>query len=1432
MAKRVVLAYSGGLDTSVAVQWIGEEWGAEVVALAVDVGQSADDDWDTIRQRALAAGAVEAIVVDVARRVRRAISSLPALRANALYEGKYPLVSALSRPVIVRHLVRAAREHGADAVAHGCTGKGNDQVRFEVSARALAPDLEVLAPVRVWGFTREDSIDYAAAHGIPIRVRKDNPYSIDENLWGRAIECGILEDPWVEPPEEIYAHDARAPPARRTSPSQLVVRLRARRARCRSTATAMPLRELVAGSRARRSARYGWGRIDMVENRRVGIKSREIYECPGSLALILAHADLESITLERDLMREKARLEPRYAELVYDGLWYSPLRARARRLRRRVAGARSPARSACGSSRAAASSPAAAPSTGSTTTSSPPTTPPTRSATRTPPASCASGASASRPCARRQGTARVSDGRMSRTRRPGRSGTGASPRRRPTSCSRSRAASRSTAASRADDLAGSRAHVAMLARVGLLTDEEAAAVTAALDRVEQELADGTFVFAPTDEDIHTAIERRVTELAGRGRRQAPHRPQPQRPGRARPPALPAPRRRAVAVARPRAPGGARRAGPTRRRRRLPAGLHAPAAGPARAPRAPPARALLGASRATSTAGATRSTAPTCRRSAPARSPGRACRSIPTASPRELGFARRFENSLDAVSDRDFVAEALFVAALTQVHLSRLGEEIVLWASEEFGFLRLADAYSTGSSMLPQKKNPDIAELARGGAGRADRRPHRRARHAEGPPALVQPRPAGRQGAAVRRARHLRGARCRAMAGLARHRRVRHRADAGRRRRRGIGRDRPRRAARAAGRAVPGGARGRRRARAPVASSAALALEELVRPSRSLGPDALAAARAGRRRCSAAPRRAARARSRCVHQLAAARARLAEQAPGSTGVTAARRRGRTLPRSFFARDSRELAPRAAQQAARARRPGAGRLAVAHRRGRGVRGSEDPGSHAYRGRTPRNATMFGPPGHLYVYFTYGMHWCANVVGGDDGDGAAPCCCARVRPSRASTSCGRRRRRARRERDLCSGPARLTQALGITGAHDGADLVRGPVRILDDGVPPPRRPGSVDPRRPGPGGATSAVAVVRARRPERQPGRPSAGSVAPWPAPTSPSSCGSCAAGPSTASPRTSCASKLASGRPLRVKLGHRPDRVRHPPRLRGRAAQAPPVPGPRPHRGAHHRRLHRPGRRPDGRSATRPRLSSARRSTRTPRTYLEQVAADPRLRPSERIEVRRNSEWLAAMDMDDVLRLTSRATVARILERNDFAAALRGRRARSRSWSCCTRCSRARTRSRSGPTSSSAAPTSCSTSSWAASSRSRRARTPQVVLTTPLLEGIDGGEKMSKSLGNYVGITEPPGEQFGKLMSHPRRAHAAVLRAHDRLGARPGRGDRRASSSAEPAEPRRGEAPAGPDGRRPLPRRRARAPRRGRVRPGVQGARRSDRRRRST
>jgi argininosuccinate synthase len=317
MPNRVVLAYSGGLDTSVAVRWMIEELGVEVITVAADLGQGGD--WEALQARALGAGAIDAIVVDCREEFARDFVA-PALKANALYENRYPLVSALSRPVIVKHLVAGARAHGADAVAHGCTGKGNDQVRFEVATRALAPDLEVVAPVRNWGMTRADSIEYAARFDIPIKATKSQPYSIDDNLWGRAIECGEMEDPWSRPPEGVWSlTTVRAGEAREITigfDQGVPVSLDGR---------PMALWELiielndVVGS-------YGWGRLDMVENRRVGIKSRETYEAPAALALIMAHVDLESICLERDLFHEKQRLEGRYADLVYDGFWFSPLK--------------------------------------------------------------------------------------------------------------------------------------------------------------------------------------------------------------------------------------------------------------------------------------------------------------------------------------------------------------------------------------------------------------------------------------------------------------------------------------------------------------------------------------------------------------------------------------------------------------------------------------------------------------------------------------------------------------------------------------------------------------------------------------------------------------------------------------------------------------------------------------------------------------------------------------------------------------------------------------------------------------------------------------------------------------------------------------------------------------------------------------------------
>lgn len=314
---RVVLAYSGGLDTSVAVKWISEVHDLEVIALAVDVGQ--DEDFEVIRNRALAAGAVEAEVVD-AKDEFASDFIVPAIFANAMYENKYPLVSSLSRPVIAKHLIAATKKYGAQIVAHGCTGKGNDQVRFEVSLRALRPDIEILAPVRTWGLSRADSIDYAARHNIPIMATKEKLYSIDQNLWGRAIEAGEMEDPWVKPPAGIYQTTVLSA----IEPSTVVISFES------GVPTAvdgekMDLVPLISKLTSKVGS-YGFGRIDMVENRRVGIKSREVYEAPAALALIMAHADLEDLTLERDLAHEKLRLSPRWTELVYDGLWYSPLK--------------------------------------------------------------------------------------------------------------------------------------------------------------------------------------------------------------------------------------------------------------------------------------------------------------------------------------------------------------------------------------------------------------------------------------------------------------------------------------------------------------------------------------------------------------------------------------------------------------------------------------------------------------------------------------------------------------------------------------------------------------------------------------------------------------------------------------------------------------------------------------------------------------------------------------------------------------------------------------------------------------------------------------------------------------------------------------------------------------------------------------------------
>lgn len=318
--KRIVLAYSGGLDTSVAIGWIGEQTGAEVIAVAVDVGQGGED-LEVIRKRALDCGAVEAYVAD-AKEEFAAEYCMPALKANALYQRKYPLVSAISRPLIVKHLVRAARQFGADTMAHGCTGKGNDQVRFEVSFPSMAPDLKCISPVRDLALTRDVAIEYAQRHELPIETTKHNPFSIDQNVWGRAVETGYLEDLWNSPTKDVYTYtdDPTYPPL----PDELTLTFEKGVPVAIDGKACGPL-QIIQELNSRAGAQ-GIGRIDIVEDRLVGIKSREIYEAPGAVALIEAHKELENVTIEREQARFKQRVDERWAELVYDAQWFSPLK--------------------------------------------------------------------------------------------------------------------------------------------------------------------------------------------------------------------------------------------------------------------------------------------------------------------------------------------------------------------------------------------------------------------------------------------------------------------------------------------------------------------------------------------------------------------------------------------------------------------------------------------------------------------------------------------------------------------------------------------------------------------------------------------------------------------------------------------------------------------------------------------------------------------------------------------------------------------------------------------------------------------------------------------------------------------------------------------------------------------------------------------------
>ena len=320
-ANKVVLAYSGGVDTSVCIPYLKNEWGvAEVITFAADLGQG--DELEPIRQKALDSGASKSIVDDL---IEPFISefAFPAIRANGLYEGRYPLSTALARPLIARRLVEIARELGADAIAHGCTGKGNDQVRFDVAIGALAPELKVLTPAREWGMSREETIAYGERCGIPAPVSKKSPYSIDLNLLGRSIEAGPLEDPDVEPPEEVFAMTSSIEAAP-VNPEIVEITFEQGNPVAINGIALDPVSVIRKANAL--AGNHGFGRLDMVENRVVGIKSREIYETPGLLLLIRAHQELESLTLAADVLRTKRQLESQWADLVYQGLWYGPLK--------------------------------------------------------------------------------------------------------------------------------------------------------------------------------------------------------------------------------------------------------------------------------------------------------------------------------------------------------------------------------------------------------------------------------------------------------------------------------------------------------------------------------------------------------------------------------------------------------------------------------------------------------------------------------------------------------------------------------------------------------------------------------------------------------------------------------------------------------------------------------------------------------------------------------------------------------------------------------------------------------------------------------------------------------------------------------------------------------------------------------------------------
>jgi argininosuccinate synthase len=317
MNDKMVLAYSGGLDTSAAIKWLKEKYDSDVIAVTIDVGN--EKDFTLVKEKALNAGAIKAVVIDAKESYVNEFI-FPALKANAFYEGEYPLATALSRPLMARLMVEIARQEGATAIAHGCTGKGNDQVRFEVSISALAPDIKTLAPAREWGMTREETIAYAKKHGIPVPVTVKSPYSVDAAVWGRSVECGVLENPWNEPPEDAYdmtvsVEQAPDKPEYIEIDFEEGIPVALNGSPMNGLELIQTLNEI--------AGRHGVGRIDMVENRLVGIKSREIYEAPAAVTLLKAHRALEALVLSKPQLNFKSRVSQEYADLIYNGLWFS-----------------------------------------------------------------------------------------------------------------------------------------------------------------------------------------------------------------------------------------------------------------------------------------------------------------------------------------------------------------------------------------------------------------------------------------------------------------------------------------------------------------------------------------------------------------------------------------------------------------------------------------------------------------------------------------------------------------------------------------------------------------------------------------------------------------------------------------------------------------------------------------------------------------------------------------------------------------------------------------------------------------------------------------------------------------------------------------------------------------------------------------------------